>query len=152
MVNFFINPKYSHHLTHSLPKLRLYIKFALGILSCMSAKIIPISRRKSKPNRNNQAPVAFNRQELGAILNVYGQMVTQGHWKDYAIDMLAERAVFSIYRQATQTPLYQINKRPDLRNKQGQYSVIAPGGLIIKRGHDLKTVLRVFDKDRFKSL
>lgn len=118
----------------------------------MNAKIIPISRHNSKPTRKNRAPVAFNRQELGTILNVYGQMVTLGHWKDYAIDMLAERAVFSIYRQATQTPLYQINKRPELRGKQGQFSVVAPGGLILKRGHDLKAVLRVFDKSRFKSL
>jgi len=125
----------------------------------MSAKIIPISRHNSKParktsqsNSKNHVPIAFNRRELGTILNVYGQMVALGYWKDYAIDMLPERAVFSIYRQATQTPLYQINKRPDLRGKQGQFSVVAPGGLILKRGHDLKAVLRVFDKARFKSL
>jgi len=118
----------------------------------MSAKIIPISRQHPKAARQNRAPVAFNRQELGTILNVYGQIVARGHWKDYAIDMLPERAVFSIYRQATQTPLYQINKRPKLQGMQGQFSVVAPGGLILKRGHNLKTVLRVFDKFRFKSL
>jgi len=118
----------------------------------MSAKIIPINRQSSKKPRTNREPVAFDRGELGIILNIYGQMVTQGHWKDYAIDMLPERAVFSVFRQATETPLYQINKRPDLRGKQGQFSVVAPGGLILKRGHDLKTVLRVFDKARFKSL
>jgi len=117
----------------------------------MSAQIIPISRLQSAPARKNRAPIAFNRRELGVILNVYGQMVTQGHWKDYAIDMLPERAVFSIFRKATQTPLYQINKRPELRGKQGQFSVVAPGGLILKRGHDLKAVLLVFDKSRFKS-
>ncbi len=115
----------------------------------MSAKIIPIHRQS--PKKHHRAPIAFDRKELGIILNIYGQMVTQGHWKDYAIDMLAERAVFSVYRQATQTPLYQINKRPDMRAKQGQFSVGAPGGLIMKRGHDLKNVLRVFDKARFKS-
>lgn len=118
----------------------------------MSAKIIPINRQLPRKSRMNREPVAFDRGELGTILNIYGQMVTQGQWKDYAIDMLPERAVFSIYRQATQTPLYQINKRPDMRGKQGQFSVVAPGGLIMKRGHDLKTVLRVFDKVRFKSL
>jgi len=52
--------------------------------------------------------------------------------------------------RATEHPLYRIEKTPALRDKQGQYSVIAPGGLILKRGHDLKTVLRVFDKQRFK--
>lgn len=117
----------------------------------MSAKIIPINRQTPRPSPTNREPVAFDRKELGTILNIYGRMVTQGHWKDYAIDMLPERAVFSVYRQATQTPLYQINKRPNLRGKQGQFSVVAPGGLILKRGHDLKNVLRVFDRARFKS-
>ncbi len=118
----------------------------------MSAKIIPINRRFSNSSPTNLEPVAFDRKELGTILNIYGQMVTQGQWKDYAIDMLPERAVFSVYRQATETPLYQINKRPALRGKQGQFSVVAPGGLILKRGHNLKNVLRIFDKARFQNL
>ena len=118
----------------------------------MSAKIIPLRQKMGKRTSQNLAPVAFDRKELGMILNIYGQMVTRGHWKDYAIDMLPERAVFSVYRRATETPLYQINKRPAMRAKQGQFSVVAPGGLILKRGHDLKNVLRVFDKARFRSL
>ncbi len=118
----------------------------------MSAKIIPIPITNRRQRRSHLAPVSFERKELAIILNIYGQMVARGIWKDYAIDMLSERAVFSVYRQATETPLYQINKRPDMRTKQGQYSVVAPGGLILKRGHDLKNVLRVFDKARFKSV
>ncbi len=118
----------------------------------MSAKIIPIPVSNRNQRRSNLAPVSFERKELAIILNIYGQMVARGIWKDYAIDMLAERAVFSVYRRAIETPLYQINKRPHMRGKQGQYSVVAPGGLILKRGHDLKNVLRVFDKARFKSL
>jgi len=122
----------------------------------MSAKTIPISQHYSKPRQKNSAkicaPICFERKELVTILNIYGQMVARGQWKDYAIDMLAERAVFSVYRRATETPLYQINKRPEFRTKQGQYSVVAPGGLILKRGHDLTQVLRVFDKSRFMSL
>jgi len=77
-------------------------------------------------------------------------MVAQGEWKDYALDFLKDKAVFSIFRRATEHPLYRIEKIPALRNKQGQFAVIAPGGLILKRGHDLKTVLKVFDKLRFK--
>lgn len=116
----------------------------------MSAKIIPF-QQKPVPNRRRKgfAPVAYHRTELGLIMNVYGQMVSQGHWKDYALDMLKTEAIFSVYRRASETPLYQIIKRPALRNKQGEYSVVAPGGLILKRGHDLKSVLRVFDKQRF---
>jgi len=106
----------------------------------------------SKPHHKNRQPsqVAFNRQELSLILGVYGQMVSNGDWKDYAMDFLKDKAIFSIYRKATEHALYKIEKVPALRNKQGQFAVIAPGGLILKRGHDLKTVLKVFDKQRFK--
>lgn len=122
----------------------------------MSAKIIPIRATKPKisqksTRRRGSAPIAFHRTELGQILNVYGQMVSNGLWKDYAIDMLKTEAVFSVYRRASEMPLYQIVKRPALRNRQGQYAVIAHGGLILKRGHELKSVLRVFDKQRFKT-
>ena len=68
-------------------------------------------------------------------------MVSQGDWKDYAMDFLKERAVFSIYRRASEHALYRIEKRPKLKDKQGQFSVIAPGGLILKRGNDLKACL-----------
>ena len=66
------------------------------------------------------------------------------------MDFLKDKAIFSIYRKATEHALYKIEKVPALRHKQGQFAVIAPGGLILKRGHDLKTVLKVFDKQRFK--
>ncbi|MGB0907545.1 MAG: DUF2794 domain-containing protein [Maricaulaceae bacterium] len=109
----------------------------------------PPTRITSSQIRPN-SQTAFHRTELSVILSVYGHMVSQGHWKDYAMDFLKEKAVFSIYRQASEQPLYRIEKTPALKAKQGQYSVIAPGGLILKRGHDLKTVLRVFDKQRFR--
>ncbi len=111
----------------------------------MNSKVISLSKQKNKPSQ-----IAFNRQELSLILAVYGQMVSNGDWKDYALDFLHDKAVFSIFRRATEHPLYRIEKTPALRHKQGQFAVIAPGGLIMKRGHDLKTVLRVFDKMRFK--
>jgi len=112
------------------------------------SNVIPLaSSRAKKPIQ-----VAFNRRELGLILNVYGQMVSQGDWKDYAMDFLKDKAVFSIYRKASEHPLYTIEKIPALRQKQGQFSVVAPGGLILKRGHELSAVLRVFDKQRFKTV
>ena len=106
----------------------------------------------TSPRHKNGKPsqIAFDRQELSAILNVYGQMVSKGDWKDYALDFLPDKAVFSIYRKASEHALYRIEKVPALRQKQGQFAVIAPGGLVLKRGHDLVTVLRVFDKQRFK--
>ena len=96
--------------------------------------------------------VTFDRPELNRILSVYGRMVSAGEWRDYALDFLEDAAVFSIFRHAAEMPLFRIEKRPRLRAKQGQYSVIAAGGMILKRGHELAQVLRIFDKKLLKTL
>lgn len=90
--------------------------------------------------------VSFDRHELQTILNVYGRKVSDGEWRDYAIDFLTDKAVFSIYRRASEVPLYRVEKDPRLARKQGLYAVITASGLILKRGPDLGTVLRVIDK------
>lgn len=90
--------------------------------------------------------IVFNRQELSTILAVYGRKVASGEWRDYAIDLNRDKAVFSVFRRASEVPLYRIEKDPKLARKQGAYSVIAAGGMILKRGHDLVRVLGVFDK------
>ncbi len=92
------------------------------------------------------APISFDRRELNEILNVYGRKVASGEWRDYAIDHLRDEAVFSVYRRASEVPLYRIVKQPRLARRQGAYSVIAATGAILKRGHDLSQVLRVLDK------
>ena len=90
--------------------------------------------------------VTFNRIELNRILNLYGRMVADGEWRDYAIDFLKDRAVFSVFRRASEVPLYRIEKDPRLARRQGAYSVISATGLILRRGHELDRVLRVLDK------
>lgn len=93
-----------------------------------------------------QEAVHFQRPELSAIMSVYGRMVAAGEWRDYGISSLSDAAVFSVFRRTAEFPLYRIEKRPKLAQKQGAYSVISMEGRILKRGHDLKQVLRVFDK------
>ena len=93
--------------------------------------------------------VFFDRRELGELLNLYGRMVAAGHWRDYAIDGLKDYAVFSIFRHTAETPMYRIEKRPSLARRHGAWSVITQGGLVMKRGHELSQVLRVFDRGRF---
>lgn len=90
--------------------------------------------------------VAFNRQEMSQILTVYGRHVAAGEWRDYALDFGREKAVFSVFRRASEVPLFRIEKNPKLARKQGAFSVIAATGLILKRGADLRRVLQVFDK------
>lgn len=92
------------------------------------------------------ALVSFDRHELGEILKIYGRMVAAGEWRDYAIDTLKDRAVFSIFRRTSEMPLFRVEKNPKLARRQGAYSVTAAGGLVMKRGHDLPNVLRVFDR------
>ena len=94
------------------------------------------------------ATIAFDRRELGEILTVYGRKVAAGEWRDYAMDFGRERAVFSVFRKASEWPLYRIEKSLKNARKQGAYSVITASGIILKRGHELKRVLEVFDKKR----
>jgi hypothetical protein len=113
----------------------------------------PISLPSVIAARDMSAPrqVAFDRLELNRILNVYGRMVAMGEWRDYALDFLEDMAVFSIFRRASEQPLFRIEKRPALRSRQGQYCVMAAGGLIMKRGHELAQVLKIFDKKLLKA-
>ncbi|WP_295532578.1 DUF2794 domain-containing protein [uncultured Thioclava sp.] len=98
------------------------------------------------PQRPADPQVAFDRGELNVILSLYGRAVAAGEWRDYAMSFLREVAVFSIFRRAAETPLYRIEKRPALRNRQGIYAVIGPQGQVLKRGGDLRVVLRVLER------
>ena len=96
------------------------------------------------------ARIFFERRELERLLRLYGRMVAAGEWRDYAIDGLAEAAVFSVFRRASEEPLYRIEKRPALARRQGAWAVIGQGGMILRRAADLDQALRVFDKGRFR--
>jgi hypothetical protein len=101
----------------------------------------------SHPSRRIDPIVAFDKRELMIILNVYGKKVGTGEWRDYAMDFLKDRALFSIYARVSERPLFVIEKNPKLRAKQGQYLVTNQEGRILKRGHELPQVLRVLDPD-----
>jgi len=92
------------------------------------------------------AQVVFDREELRKLFDLSGRKVAEGEWRDYALDFLKDRAVFSVFRRATEYPLYRVEKDPRLARRQGAYSVVTQGGLVLKRGHDLSKVLRVLDK------
>ena len=96
--------------------------------------------------------VFFDRTELARILNLYGRMVALGEWRDYAMDGLSDVAVFSIFRRASEVPLYRIEKRPALARRQGQWAVINQSGHILKRGHELEQVLKVLDRIRLRAV
>ena len=93
--------------------------------------------------------VFFDRRELDALLRVYGRQVAAGEWRDYAIDGGTEAATFSIFRRASEQPVYRVEKRPALARRQGAWAVYGQGGVILRRGRELAQVLRVFDGRRF---
>ncbi len=99
----------------------------------------------ASPGTQAQRLTTFSRHELSAILAIYGRKVAAGEWRDYAIDLGRDKAVFSVFRHASECPLFRIEKTPRLARKQGAYSIVAPAGLILKRGHDLLRVLGVLE-------
>lgn len=90
--------------------------------------------------------VMFDRAEFSAILTLYGRMVAAGEWRDYGISALRDCAIFSVFRRAAEHPIYRIEKHPRLRNRQGMYAVVGMDGRILKRGHDLRSVLQVLER------
>jgi hypothetical protein len=100
----------------------------------------------SLPRYAPPMPVMFDRRELDRIFQIYSRMVGSGEWRDYAIDALADRAIFSVFRRASEYPMYRIEKNPKLARRQGAFSVISSSGVILKRGHELASVLAVFEK------
>ena len=96
------------------------------------------------------ARIFFERRELERLLRLYGRMVAAGEWRDYAIDGLRDAAVFSVFRRASERPLYRIEKRPALAKRQGAWAVIGEGDIILRRGQELEQVLRFFEKGKFK--
>jgi len=94
-------------------------------------------------------PVFFDRRELDLILRVYGRMVAQGEWRDYAMVGHKDLAEFAVFRRHGDAPAYRIEKRPALQTRQGQWAIIGEGGIVLKRGRELAQVLRVFDSRRF---
>ena len=95
------------------------------------------------------AVVFFERRELEQLLRLYGRRVAAGEWRDYAIAGLKDAAVCCVFRRASENPIYRVEKRPSLARRQGAWAVIGQGGMILKRGHDLAQVLKVFDKGKF---
>jgi hypothetical protein len=106
--------------------------------------------RSGAAARTVPAMVTFDRHELNVILRVYGRKVADGEWRDYAIDHLDDRAVFSIFRRSSEVPIYRVEKIPELARKQGQYRIVAATGAILKRGRDLAMALRVLEKPRLR--
>lgn len=93
------------------------------------------------PQHRQSGQTGFERQELSRIMDLYGRMVSAGHWRDYAIDFGKDVAVFCAFRRSAERPEYRIEKRPGLRHRQGMWALIGEAGAVLKRGQELAGVL-----------
>lgn len=125
-----------------------------GLISnAMHPKVFPMTAPTPFPSPHPAHDrVSFDRRELGVILALYGRMVAAGEWRDYGMSFLKDVAIFSVFRRTAEHPLYRIEKRPKLRNRQGQYVVLGMDGRILKRGNDLPTVLRVLERKLIRAV
>ncbi|MBM6575658.1 DUF2794 domain-containing protein [Microvirga sp. SRT01] len=105
--------------------------------------VVPFPSRKD-------AQVGFDRAELTRILDLYGRMVAAGHWRDYAIELGREAAVFSAFRRTAERPEIRVEKRPALRQRQGMWALVGEAGAVLKRGHDLGPVLAPVERRLMK--
>jgi hypothetical protein len=112
----------------------------------VALKPVASNSNSASPNQSSSAPVTFDQGELRRLFSLYGRKVAAGEWRDYAIDFMRDRAVFSVFRRACEVPLYRIEKNPRLARRQGAYSVISATGLIVRRGHELDRVLGSIDR------
>ena len=116
------------------------------VLSAPMSNLLFLSDFKKKaPRFSRQQHVAFNKRELGQLLSVYSSRVTNGEWKDYAIDHTPCMAIFSIFRRNSETPLYAIAKLTTHTGKKCNYLLFS-GGHIRHRAANIGDILAIFDK------
>ena len=90
--------------------------------------------------------VGYDRAELTRILDLYGRMVAAGHWRDYALRIDPDVAIFAAFRRHSERPEIRIEKRPELRLKQGTFALVGEHGAVLKRGHELPGVLAPLER------
>lgn len=100
--------------------------------------------------RGAATQVGFDRAELTRILDLYGRMVAAGHWRDYAIELGRDAAIFAAFRRAAERPEFRIEKHPALRQRQGMWALVGEAGQVVKRGHDLGPVLAPVERRLMK--
>jgi len=94
--------------------------------------------------------VGFERAELMRILDLYGRMVAAGQWRDYAMAFERDLASFCAFKRTAERPSARIEKRPALRSKQGMWALYGEAGQVLKRGHELASVLSPLERRLLK--
>ena len=92
-------------------------------------------------NQSKKKFTSFHKTELNLILSVYAQKVSQGHWKDYAIDHGEYNAVFSIYRSTFENAFLRIIKNKN-KGKHVTFTLIDFNNKKIKESEYLSDITK----------
>ena len=84
----------------------------------------------------------FERNELKIILDLYAQMVSEGSWKDYGLNISSKQVGFSVFKNSTENALYKICKNFKPRYKNLKYCITDTNGKILKNSFDLKILVK----------
>ena len=84
----------------------------------------------------------FERNELKIILNLYAQMVSQGSWKDYGLNISSKQIGFSVFKNAAESALYKICKNFKPINKNLKYLITDSKNKILKNSFDLEILIK----------
>lgn len=114
------------------------------------SNVTPFPSQSGPQSAKGAGQTGFDRLELQRIMDLYGRMVAAGHWRDYAIDLGREAAIFSAFRRAAERPEFRIEKRPELRHRQGMWALIGEAGNVLKRGAELQGILAPVERRLLK--
>ena len=92
----------------------------------------------------------FSKDELNLILSLYGKGVSSGKWKDYAIDSSNDATIFSIYRHASEMPLFKIIKSHNNKRVDERWLIKSTSGQILKRNKNLTHLLNFFKQKKLQ--
>lgn len=82
----------------------------------------------------------FSKDELSALLQIYSEMVARSVWRDYAIDQTKTGAIFSVFRNSHEKPLYSITRQTGPNGKGREY-VLSEAGKRLKQADRLERLL-----------
>ena len=88
---------------------------------------------------------SFNKLELNMILSIYGKNVSNGNWRDYAIDHNENTTVFSIYRSTFEKAFLQIVKGKRSLKKQKKYLLLNANNKKLKDSNELVGIINFLE-------
>ena len=96
----------------------------------------------NNPQNKIEQKQFFEKDELKIILDLYANMVSEGSWKDYGLNISSKQVSFSVFRNAAENAIYKICKNFKPKNKNLKYLITDTNGKILKNSFELRLLLK----------